>query len=93
MFDLDRLNKDDVVEGGETSSNSLVQNYIIKSEENREILNLSGGQVFIVANSNDDLPADSSIGNESKDLLGNLVKLLSINIYFHIKFLFFSVDI
>ena len=69
MFDLDRLNKDDVVEGGE--SVTIGANYIIKSEENREILNLSGGQVFR-ANSNDDLPADSSIGNEVSDLIGNL---------------------
>ena len=86
LFDLDRLNKDDVVEGGE--SVTIGANYIIKSEENREILNLSGGQVFR-ANSNDDLPADSSIGNEVSDLIGNLK--YSPNNNFNINYSF-SVD-
>ena len=86
LFDLDRLNKDDVVEGGE--SITIGANYIVKSKENREILNLSGGQVFRI-NSNDDLPSDSTIGNEVSDLIGNLK--YSPNTNFNINYSF-SVD-
>ena len=69
LFNLDRLNKDDVVEGGE--SVTLGANYIVKSKLNREILNLSGGQVFRL-DENNDLPNDSSIGQKVSDLIGNL---------------------
>ena len=69
MFNVDRLNDDFMIEGGE--SLTLGAEYSLINEENSNILNLSAAQVFR-SQENPDLPIDSSIGQKRSDFIGSL---------------------
>ena len=82
LFNTDRLNDNTVVEGGE--SLTIGADYKIINE-NREILNLSGGQVLRLKEE-DDMPRSSTIGNKRSDIIGNLKYSPSNNFNFNYSF-------
>ena len=68
LFNINRLNKNDMVEGGE--SITLGGNYQIK-KNNLNLIDFSAGQVFRI-NENEDLPNTSSLNQTRSDIIGNL---------------------
>ena len=68
LFNIDRLNEEDMIEGGE--SITFGGEYSFESEGNK-VLGLSAGQVFRL-NENNDLPINSSIGQKSSNIIGSL---------------------
>ena len=69
IFNIDRLNDDYMIEGGE--SLTIGTEYSLFNENNFNILNLSAAQVLRLQE-NPDLPIDSSIGEKRSDFIGNL---------------------
>ncbi len=69
LFDENRINRNDMVEGGE--SLTLGFDYSVKNENKKDLINFSAGQVFR-KNGNSDLPRNSSIGNKRSDVFGKL---------------------
>ena len=69
LFDLDRLKYNDMIEGGE--SLTLGADYKIINDIGNELFSLSAGQIFRL-NENNDLPLNSSIGQERSDIIGNI---------------------
>ena len=85
LFNIDRLNEEDMIEGGE--SLTLGGEYSFESEGNK-VLGFSAGQVFRFKE-NKDLPINSSIGQKSSNIIGGLDYVPSE--YFNINY-DFSVD-
>ena len=83
LFNLERLNDDDMIEGGE--SVTLGGEYKVINQSGTEIVNFSAGQVFRI-NENSDLPLNSSIGQKRSDIIGTLK--LSPNDFLNIKYSF-----
>ena len=69
IFNIDRLNDDYMIEGGE--SLTIGTEYSLFNENNFNILNLSAAQVLRLQE-NPDLPIDSSIGEKRSDFIGSL---------------------
>ena len=69
LFSKDRISDEKILEGGE--SLTLGANYKFLEENDNEIVNLSIGQVLRI-NENDDLPINSTIGQDRSDYIGNL---------------------
>ncbi len=69
IFNIDRLNDDYMIEGGE--SLTIGTEYSLFNKNNFNILNLSAAQVLRLQE-NPDLPIDSSIGEKRSDFIGSL---------------------
>ena len=69
IFNIDRLNDDYMIEGGE--SLTIGTEYSLFNENNFNILNLSAAQVLRLQE-NPDLPIDSTIGEKRSDFIGSL---------------------
>ncbi len=69
IFNIDRLNDDYMIEGGE--SLTIGTEYSLFNENNFNILNFSAAQVLRLQE-NPDLPIDSSIGEKRSDFIGSL---------------------
>ena len=69
IFNIDRLNDDYMIEGGE--SLTIGTEYSLFNKNNFNILNLSAAQVLRLQE-NPDLPIDSTIGEKRSDFIGSL---------------------
>ena len=69
LFALNRVNSDDMIEGGESLTLGIESRY--DNSLNQEIFSLSVGQVYRFEE-NPDLPIISSIGNKRSDFIGKL---------------------
>ena len=69
LFDRDRLQEKDILEGGE--SLTLGFDYKITDKENTDLVELSAGQVFRLQE-NEDLPINTTIGQTRSDIIGKL---------------------
>ena len=69
LFNLNRINSNDTLEGGESITLGL--NYKLLNSSNREILDFSTGQVFRLKE-NKDLPINSTLGQKRSDIVSNL---------------------
>ena len=69
LFNLDRFDQNDMMEGGESLSIGI--DYKLEDQQSDSIINLSAGQVFRVSENND-LPLSSSLGQKRSDIIGEL---------------------
>ena len=69
LFNLDRLDNNDMIEGGESLTFGL--DYKLENQQNESLFKLSAAQVFRL-NDNKDIPISSTIGNKRSDIIGNL---------------------
>ena len=69
LFNLDRFDQNDMVEGGE--SISLGFDYKLEKEDSNANINFSAGQVFRLTE-NQDIPTSSSLGQKRSDIIGDL---------------------
>ena len=69
LFNLDRINKKNMIEGGE--SLTLGFDFKYSNERKHDFLNLSAGQVFRFKE-NEDLPTSSTLGQKRSDFIGKL---------------------